>query len=130
MAAMLEASDRNGEVTMSNDVIDWKGKSGKTYRYWFIEDITAKGIQAAGGNYAFVTQLANGNFVPLYFGQAEDLQARIPGHDRWDEAKKAGVTHVMGHTTPAGEQARLDEERDLIQQWDPPLNVHHRRKVS
>jgi hypothetical protein len=35
----------------------------------------------------------------------------------------------MAHTTPSGEQARLDEERDLIAQWNPPLNVQH-RKVS
>lgn len=114
---------------MANDdpVIDWKGQLGKTYRYWFIKNVT--GLQAVAGNYAFVKQLANGNFVPLYFGQADDLKARLPNHDRWDDAKKAGVTHVMGHTTPAGEQARLDEERDLIQQWNPPLNVQH-RKVS
>ncbi len=109
--------------------IDWTGKSGTKYRYWFLDDITANGINAVAGNYAFVKQLANGNFLPLYFGQAEDLKARIPNHDRWDEAKRAGVTHVMAHTTPAGEQARLDEERDLIQQWNPPLNVQH-RKVS
>jgi hypothetical protein len=123
---MPDASDRK-ERFMS--VIDWKGKSGRTYRYWFIQDVTANGIQAVSGNYAFVKQLANGNFVPLYFGQADDLRARIPGHERGDDARKAGVTHVMGHTTQGGEQARLEEERDLIAQWNPPLNVQH-RKVS
>jgi hypothetical protein len=106
--------------------IDWPGNSGKMYRYWFIDSITANGIQAVAGNYAFVKQLPNGNFVPLYFGEATSLQDRIINHDRWADAKRAGLTHVMAHTTPAGEQARLAEERDLIQQWDPPLNVHHR----
>jgi hypothetical protein len=115
---------------MANEkIIDWLGKSGQTYRYWFIRDISANGILAVAGNYAFVKQLPNGNFIPLYFGEAEDLKVRIPGHDRWDDAKSAGVTHVMGHTTPAGEKARLAEEQDLIQQWNPILNVHH-RKVS
>jgi hypothetical protein len=31
-------------------LIDWKGRSGRTYRYWFIQDVTANGIQAVGGN--------------------------------------------------------------------------------
>lgn len=109
--------------------IDWTGKTGAKYRYWFLADITTNGIKAVAGNYAFVKKLANGNFIPLYFGQAENLQTRIPNHDRWDEARRAGVTHVMAHTTLGGEQARLDEERDLIQQWQPPMNVQH-RKVS
>ncbi len=112
---------------MTMTTIDWNGASGKSYRYWFLTDTTAAGIQAVGGNYAFVKQLPNGNFLPLYFGQAEDLQVRIPGHERWDEAKRAGAIHVMAHTAPAGEQARLAEERDLIQQWNPILNTHHRQ---
>src|SRR5262249_27283175 len=109
--------------------VDWVGRSGTKHRYWFLDRITADGIKPEGGNYAFVRQLTNGNFTPLYFGQAENLQARIPCHERWDDAKRAGATHVMAHTTQGGEAARLAEERDLIQQWNPPLNVQH-RKVS
>lgn len=107
--------------------IDWAGNSGKVYRYWFLADITASGIKAVGGNYAFVKKLANGNFTPLYFGQADDLKARIPCHDRWDDARRAGVTHVMAHSTQGGLEIRCDEERDLIQRWKPPLNVQHRQ---
>jgi hypothetical protein len=109
------------------DYIDWTGNSGTAYRYWFVTDTST--LVAKGGNYAFVKRLPNANFLPLYFGQADNLWARIPNHERWDEAKRMGATHVMGHTTPAGETARLSEERDLIQRWDPPLNVQH-RKVS
>jgi hypothetical protein len=112
-----------------SDIINWVGKSGQLYRYWILTNITMEGIQAAAGNYAFVKQLPSGNFVPLYFGETENLRDRILSHDRWDEARRAGLTHVMGHTTPAGAQARLSEERDLIQQWNPPLNAQH-RKVS
>jgi len=109
------------------DYIDWAAKSGTTYRYWFLANITANGIKAVAGNYAFVKQLPNGNFVPVYFGEAEDLQQRIPNHERWDDAKRAGATHVMAHTTLNGAQARLVEERDLIQYWNPPLNTHYRQ---
>jgi excinuclease UvrABC nuclease subunit len=113
---------------MPNDFIDWPGQSGKTYRYWFLNSPKiAQNIKAEGGNYAFVKRSANGNFVPLYFGQADDLQARIPSHERWDDASRIGATHVMSHTTPAGEQARLTEERDLIQRWNPVLNIQHRK---
>lgn len=113
---------------MSNDYVDWQGQSGTSYRYWFVSSPhVASGINAVGGNYAFVRRLPNGNFVPLYFGQADDLQARIPNHERFDNALRAGATHVMAHTTPAGEQARLNEERDLIQKWNPVLNTQHRK---
>jgi hypothetical protein len=106
--------------------IDWAGNSG-TYRYWFLEKPRdSAAIQDVAGNYAFVKQLATGNFIPIYFGIADSLQNRIPNHERFDDAVKAGATHVMAHTTPAGEAARIAEERDLIQRWNPPLNVHHR----
>ena len=107
------------------DWVDWPGKTGN-YRYWFIENPTAAGIVAAGGNYMFVKRLPNGNWLPVYIGQADDLKARIPTHERWADARRAGATHVMAHTKPAGEQARLDEERDLIAYWSPQLNTHHR----
>jgi hypothetical protein len=106
--------------------IDWAGKSGKLYTYWFMSGLTAAGIKAEAGNYVFAKQLPNGNFVPLYFGEAEVLNTRIPGHERWGDAVNLGATHVMGHTTPGGAQARLAEERDLIQFWNPPLNTQHR----
>jgi hypothetical protein len=109
-----------------SDYLDFPGQSGAAYRYWFLSDTTVQSIKAEGGNYAFVERLANGNYVPLYFGQADDLRARIPGHERLPDAVRAGATYVMAHTTPAGEQARLAEERDLIQRWNPTLNVHHR----
>lgn len=107
------------------DTIDWPGKSGKTYRYWF-SSLTGS-FKGEGGNYMFVRQLPNGNYLPVYIGQAASLFARLPNHDRLEDAKRAGATQLMSHTTPAGEQARLDEEQDLIERWQPVLNTHHRR---
>jgi hypothetical protein len=65
--------------------------------------------------------------VPLYFGVAEDLKTRIPNHERWADAISAGMTHVMAHSTQGGEQVRCAEEVDLIQYWQPVLNVQHRQ---
>jgi hypothetical protein len=109
------------------DYIDWPGKSGKLYRYWFLADATADGLKAEGGNYAFVKKLPTGNFVPLYFGETDNFKTRVPSHERWPDAKKAGFTHLMGHTTPAGEMARKAEEKDLIERWQPVMNVHHKK---
>jgi len=112
---------------MSNgNIVDWPGQSGATYRYWFLSDLTAAGINAVAGNYAFVKRLPNGKYVPLYFGEAESLKDRIPNHERWADAVRAGATDVMAHSTPSGDKARLAEERDLIQRWNPVLNVQHR----
>jgi hypothetical protein len=108
------------------DYIDWQSQSGSTYRYWLIT-LTAEAIQAVAGNYMFVKKLANGNFLPVYIGQADNLRVRLPSHERWDDAVRAGAMHAMAHTTPTGEKARLAEERDLIQYWKPMLNTHHQK---
>lgn len=108
-------------------IVDWTGESGTKYRYWAMRDPKdANTILPVSGNYAFVKQLPNGNFTPLYFGETDDVQDRIPSHEIWDEALRLGATHVMSHTTPAGEYARLAEEADLIARYNPPLNVQHR----
>ncbi len=74
----------------------------------------------------FVKQLQNGNYLPVYIGQADSLRKRVSNHERLDEAKRLGAKFVMTHTTPAGEVARLAEEADLIAYWQPALNTHHR----
>ena len=109
-----------------SETIDWSGQSGKTYRYFVLANLEPASIVDEGGNYVFAKRLANGNYVPLYFGIAKSLRERLPKHEVWPDAKRIGATYVMGHTTPSGESARLDEERDLIQYWNPALNTQHR----
>lgn len=112
------------------DYIDWRGESGQLYRYWVLATVRPEGILAAGGNYGFFKTVPSGDLSPLYFGEAKDLKVRISGHELLPEAVKLGCTHVMAHTTPAGEQARLVEEKDLIRFWNPPLNIQHRKTAS
>ena len=94
--------------------INWPGASGKVYAYWFVRQLAAESLKAEGGNYIFGRRLPNGNFLPIYVGETDNFRARLPSHERWKEAKKAGATHVMAHITPAGEAARKAEEKDLI----------------
>jgi hypothetical protein len=100
---------------------------GKSYRYWRLDTPrNAAAILDAAGNYAFLRQLSNGNWLPVYIGQADSLRERLPNHERWDDAIRAGASLVVAHTTPAGLMVRLAEEKDLIEKWNPVLNVHHR----
>jgi hypothetical protein len=109
------------------DTLDWPGNSGKTYRYWFTSEIAPSNLKNEGGNYMWIRRLPTGNWLPVYVGQADDISTRIPNHERLADAMRAGATHLMAHTTPAGEKARLDEERDLIAHWNPALNTHHKK---
>jgi hypothetical protein len=72
------------------------------------------------------TLIALGYDGDLKAVESENLKERIPRHECWPEAVRLGATHVLAHTTPAGEQVRCAEEQDLIALWNPPLNVQHR----
>lgn len=112
---------------MTDWFIDIPGVSGRSYRYWKVDQPrNAAAINAIPINYAFLKALPNGSFEVLYFGQADDARSRLPNHERWNDALRAGVTMVVAHSTQGGEAFRLAEERDLIAKWNPPLNVHHR----
>jgi hypothetical protein len=110
---------------MTAFTIDWPGASGKVYRYWSA-DFTDS-FKDEGGNYMFVKPSGPNAYLPIYIGQAVSLKSRLPNHDRLADARRAGATLIMAHTTPSGEQARLAEERDLIAKWAPALNTHHMR---
>lgn len=103
------------------DYIDWPGNSGHSYRYEFIERFSADGINAVAGNYMFVKPAPQGGWLPVYIGQAADLKARLPNHERLKDAISAGATQAMAHSASTSEVVRVAEERDLIQRWQPPL---------
>ena len=110
----------------SNGYIDWVGISGRRYRYYFVQYVVAWGIQSGGGNYCLAVRQASGLFLPAYFGIADDIKVRLPNHEHLQAARAYGELNVMAHLTPAGDAARKLEERDLIQFWNPPLNIQHR----
>lgn len=62
---------------------------------------------------------------PLYIGETESFKDRFANHDRWDEACRLGATHVHAMAVQqAG--ARLLIEKELIQRFQPVLNVQHK----
>jgi hypothetical protein len=104
---------------MAEVTIDWKGASGKIYRYWIVPMGTP--LQAKPGNYIFSRQTAPGFWTPLYVGQTENLDIRFDNHHKAASIKRAGATHIHQHLS-ADDKARLAEETDLIRQWKPPCN--------
>jgi len=106
------------------DYIDFPGKSGNFYRYWFLANRDAKSIKTVAGNYMFIKQSGNG-WVPVYIGQAQNLSERISTHERWKDAVARGATNAVAHTTEGREAARLAEERDLIEYWKPSCNTQY-----
>jgi hypothetical protein len=66
-----------------------------------------------------------------YVGQCSDASDRFTNHERWNEAvRDHGVTHVLTHISAPNQTVRETEERDLIQAFDPPMNVQHRPSAN
>ena len=77
-----------------------------------------------GGVYIFAG-LDNQRFwVPFYVGRAESLERRLTGHERWAEAERRGATHIHAKVVRQADiRSRL--EIDLIQRFDPQMNIQH-----
>ena len=76
-----------------------------------------------GGIYIFTGKNPQGQWVPLYIGKADSFQSRLGSHERWDEAARAGATHVHARGV-ALEASRVALEAELIQAYQPKLNTH------
>ena len=103
------------------DEIKWVGASGKSniYRTCPINNIS---FQAVAGNYCVAKETKPGYFSPLYFGETADLSERFDNHHKMTCFTRNGATHIHAHTNSSGQTARLAEETDLIQQWNPTCN--------
>ena len=68
-----------------------------------------------------------GMFVwhPFYVGQCQSFAGYIPTHRKWLAAERLGATHVHARVEQ-GVLARQNLEAELIQAYQPPLNVQLR----
>ncbi len=82
------------------------------------------------GVYIFVFWNPASGWTPLYIGKANSLKSRLrASHEVWPEAVALGATHVLARCV-LNALARATEEQRLIEAYDPPLNVQHRRSLS
>lgn len=77
-----------------------------------------------GGVYIFSYLLSN-QWKAVYIGMADSFLNRLSSHDRDQEAKRLGATHVHAMVVQQ-EASRLAIEKQLIAACQPPLNTHHK----
>jgi len=104
----------------SNPEIYWTGASGKQYGYWINPIGTA--FKDEPGNYIYAKKNTQSNWVAQYIGQTESLKDRLADHEKEICSKRHGATHVHAHVNSDGKQARLSEESDLTDNYNPPCN--------
>lgn len=100
--------------------ITWPGQSGQEYPYQIYSIDTT--FRPLPGNYIYARQDENGNWIPVYVAQTRDMHQRLEGHEKLQEAREAGATHIHVHFSQTGQAARCSEEHDLIERWAPQCN--------
>jgi len=92
--------------------MNWKGKSGKEYKYW-IWDINTR-FESASANYIFAKETSPNNFQAIYIGETGDISERFENHEKWGCITKYGATHVHTHKSSPEKKDRCVEESDLL----------------
>ena len=102
-------------------MVTWAGESGTNYEFQVHRN--GEPIPAAPGNYIFVRSVPGEGYYALYIGQSSNLANRLtPQHEKLPCAQQRNMNEIHYHANRGGEQARLNEEIDLIQKWTPPCN--------
>jgi hypothetical protein len=109
-------------TTTTAQKCNWPGKSGTAYTYHVY--LIGTKFHEKPGNYIFCKKNAAGLWAPQYIGQTKNLNQRLGDHEKEACAKRRGATHIHARLNPT-EAARLTEEKDLIQNFNPPCNTQH-----
>lgn len=91
---------------------DWRGVSGKTYRY-YIHPRHPSIKEGQLGNYVYAKIDSEGNWVPIYIGQGE---LSIRAHEEQQQIgciNSKGATYIHLHVN-VEETDRLAEQEDLL----------------
>lgn len=97
----------------------WRGETSRRYRFKITKTIEA--LPDAGGIYVMVRRTAFFFLKPVYIGKASNLQSRLDGHERWEEARKKGASE-RHYLCIRSEDKRQKIEEDLIRKYRPKLN--------
>ena len=103
---------------MADEVV-WTGESGTRYTY-YVHSWPTSFTNAEPGNYIFCKLNAQNQWEPIYIGQTGDLSERFDSHHAMDCIDREGATHIHVHLNSSAEETRREEERDLIDSYDPP----------
>lgn len=98
----------------------FKGDSGKLYRFFVLRPNTPTLAEPAV--YAFARPGPQGRgWTPVFLSRTANLAQRLESHERWEEARLLGATHVLAffHPERSGREAA---EGDLAPALRPVLN--------
>ena len=76
------------------------------------------------GNYVWAKENPlTGRLQALYAGEAESLANRVTSsHERFPCVQRNGGTHITARINGSGRAARLVEEKEVRDLYDPPCN--------
>jgi hypothetical protein len=97
----------------------WTGASGRVYTY-AIHPIGEIWNDVAG-NYIFAKQTEPSRWAPVYIGETQSFQDRLPNHNELPCILRNGGTHIHVPVNRAS-AVRLAEEADLLANHNPPCN--------
>lgn len=102
----------------------FKGASGKLYRFSALRPDGA--FPSGPAVYAFARPGSGAgyggrNWTPVFMSRTANLAVRMAGHERWDEARRLGATHVMILSFQERNE-REAAEHDLVQALRPLMN--------
>lgn len=114
---------RPEQTMIGQGVHVWKGASGKRYRYHLYMFGTAFGPGAA--NFIFAREIKFGLHFAVFVGQTADISLALADEIQMQCIRTGRPTHIHVRYNEEGEEARVAEQKDLIEILSPPCN--HRR---
>jgi hypothetical protein len=106
--------------------ISWKGADGTVHE--FGEHPYESDWADVGGVYIFAARLANGDWNPLYVGNADSLVLRIRASEKWPWAVRLGANGVLACSVPDATR-RIKMVAELIARLKPPLNDYPENRI-
>ena len=97
------------------DTVAWGGYD------FYVYDPTRTRWRDVGGVYIFAGVNASNVWEPFYIGRTNSLKDRLSDHERWDEARALGATHIHTRVERAASRRKALEEH-LLDGFGPPLN--------
>jgi hypothetical protein len=85
---------------------------------------TLNTVNEVAGVYGLFQQTSPSKFVCRYVGQSDNLRRRLREH--FNNPPITGCTHFFAEVVPGALQRSM-REQTLIQEFNPPGNVHHTR---
>ena len=102
-------------------LIYWKDKSGSSHRFWIYPRGT-KFNEPCPGIYIYAKETSPHKWIPIYIGQAENVNVRLTNHEQRERVDQNGAAYIHVSII-TDEKSRLTLEKDLLEQWKPVCNT-------